>query len=244
MRNKLFIFMLLVLILIPNAHVFADTQSNIELDGHFEEWVDKPFVDDPKHDSGDTWNDFLNVGYFADNEYLYLNVERLSAKKSEPWRFYVVMLNAYEGNAVEQYPFGNDPVYAPQFEIVIQYDGMKSHNGIEVNVFFEGDLVETTLSSDNNAKEIEFRVPLKSVGLDVLNKEVEFMLKSDDDSREDVDWVADGRPIIITTGPTLAEFTSIIFFSGVSFAAYKTIKKRNKKVSFNLICSLSSRQWK
>ena len=225
--------MLMVLILMPNAQVFADRQNNIELDGSFEEWVDKPSVSDAKQDSGDTWKDFLNVGYFADNEYLYLKVERLSANKSEPWHFYVVMLNAEKGNAIAQYPFGNDAVYAPQFEIVTQYDDKKSQNGIEVNVFFGGELLETTLSSDNNAKEIEFRVPLESVGLNALNKDIEFMLKSDEDSSADVDWVADGRPIIITTGPTLYQFTTIVFFAGVSFAAYKVIKKRNKKVSFN-----------
>jgi hypothetical protein len=225
--------MLLVLILMPNAHVFAERENNIELDGDFDDWEDKPSVRDQKNDSGNTWNDFLKVGYFADEEYLYLKVERLSANKSEPWRFYVVMLNADRGNAIKQYPIDDDAINAPQFEIVTEYDENKSRDGIEVSVSFDGDLLETTQSSDSNAKEIEFRVPLESVGLNELNKDVEFMLKSDDDNRGDVDWVADGRPIIITTGPTLYQFTTVVFFSGVSFAAYKTIKKRNKKDSFN-----------
>lgn len=233
MRIKGLIFMLIVLMLMPNAQVFADVQNDIVLDGSFEDWADKPSVSDPKKDSDDTWTDLLNVGYFADNEYLYLKVERQSANKSEPWRFYVVMLNAVKGEKAAQYPFGDEAVYAPQFEIVTAYDNKKSHNGIEVNVYFEGSILETTLSSENNAKEIEFRVPLSSIGLDGLNKDVKFMLKSDEVRRSDVDWVVDGRPIIITTGPTLYQFTTIVFFGGVSFAAYKVIKKRNKKVSFS-----------
>ncbi|MDF2590916.1 MAG: hypothetical protein K0S75_382 [Clostridia bacterium] len=233
MRRRLLICILMVLMLIPSTQVFADVQNNIQLDGFFEDWVDKPSISDEKHNSGDTWKNFLNVGYFADDEYLYLRVERLSANKSEPWRFYAVMLNATEGNALEQHPFGSVPVYAPQFEIVTQYDDKKSHEGIEVSVIFEGNLLETTLSSENNAKEIEFRIPLESVGLNGLNKDVKFILKSDDNNSTDVDWVADGRPIIITTGPTLYEFTTIVCFAGVSFAAYKVIKKRNKKISFS-----------
>lgn len=225
--------MLMILILMPNAHVFADTQNNIELNGNFEDWLDKPSVSDQKHDSGDTWKDLLNVGYFADDEYLYLRVERLSANKSEPWRFYVVMLNAVKGGTIDQYPYGDEPVYAPQFEILTEFDDKKSHNGIEVSVFFEGSQLETTLSSENNAKEIEFRVPLESVGLNGLNKDIQFMIKSNDVNREEVDWIAEGRPIIITTGPTFYQFTTIVFFGGVSFVAYKVINKRNKKVSFN-----------
>lgn len=77
--------------------------NNIELDGSFEDSVDKSFVSDSKRDSCDTWKDFVNVGYFADDEYLYLKVERQSSNKSEPWQFYVVMLNATEGNPIEQY---------------------------------------------------------------------------------------------------------------------------------------------
>lgn len=229
MRNKLIIFLLLLLVLVPNAQVFAeetnDAEHGIELDGDFKDWKDKPSVKDKKHDSGQTWTDFLEVGYFADDEYLYLRVDRQSAKKSEPWHFNVVMLNATVGNPIEQYPFGDEPIYAPQFDIVTD------NQIVEVN--FEGEQLESTLSAASNEKEIEFRVPLASVGLDGLNKEVEFMLKSNEENREEVDWVADGRPIIITTGPTLSEFTTIICFASISFIAYKTIKKRNTKVSFN-----------
>lgn len=231
LRGKRLVILVMIFILLASVWIFAEDAVGIVLDGRFDDWVDKPFVVDPKHDIKTTWLDFLQVGYFTDNEYLYLQVERLSAQKSEPWHFNVVMLNALKGQPQVYYPFGDQPVYAPQFDIIAYYDDKRSQDGIIVDVIFEGQVLESTLSSDNNAKTIEFRVPLESVGLNGLNKEVEFMLKSDEDEGV-IDWVADGRPIIVTTGPTLYELSTIVFFVIVSFAAYKVLRKRKKDVSF------------
>lgn len=233
LRSKLLILIVVLLTLIINAQVFADNGDGIELDGLFEDWADKPFVVDNKHDIKNPWLDFEQVRYYTDDEYLYLYVERLSANKSEPWNSHVVMLNAIKGNPVEQYPFGDEAIYAPQFDIVTHYDDNRGNNGIIVDVFFEGALLESTFSAENNAKVIEFRVPLEAVGLNGLNKDIQFMLKSEEGKKEDVDWVADGRPIIVTTGPTLPQVITILFFVSVSFMAYKKIKHKNKKVSFN-----------
>ena len=50
-------------------------------------------------------------------------------------------------------------------------------------------------------KEVEFRVPLEKVGLNGLNKEIQFMIKSDADPETcETDWVCDGKPIIFTNG--------------------------------------------
>ena len=135
--------------------------SNIILDGNFDDWSDKPFISDTKHDIKSPWLDFLEVRYFADNKYLYLNVERQSANKSEPWHFNVVIINAVTGQKQLQYPFGQSkPVYAPQFDINTDYTDKQSHNGALVNVSFNGENIESTFSASNNGKEIEFRIPL------------------------------------------------------------------------------------
>ena len=230
MKGKRLIAWIMIFMLLGNVWVFAE-DSGITLDGSFEDWEDKPSVLDSKHDIKTTWLDFLQVGYFADNEYLYLQVERLSAEKSAPWHFNVVMLNAAKGEKLVHYPYDERPVHAPQFDIIVDYQEKRSHNGTLVEVSFEGQVLESTFSSDDNAKTIEFRVPLESVGLGGLNKEVKFLLKSDEDDGI-IDWVPDGRPIIVTTGPTFYEITTIVFFGFVSYSALIMMKKRKRDVSF------------
>lgn len=239
LRNG-FKIMILLLIFIckPSARVFAANstinkiESNITLDGNFDDWNDKPFIIDDKHDVKNPGMDILGVGYFSDNEYLYLKVERQSANKSQPWKFSVIILNAEKGEKQLQSPFGvSKPIYAPQFDIITEYMGNKSHSGTVVNVSFNGENIESTFSASNNAKEIELRIPLAKVGLDGLNKEIQFMLKSDTDPKTgEVDWIPDNRPIIVTTGPTFWQFSSIFVFVGVSFAAFRVYKNKNEKI--------------
>lgn len=218
------VFVLLLIMFVPSARVLAADSTNIVIDGNFQDWSDKPYVEDPKHDIKSPWLDFLGVGYYADDKYLYLHVIRQAANKSEPWHFNVVMLNGTKGPTLPQYLFGSTkPVYAPQFDVTTYYTSNSSHNGIVVKVSFNGQQLESTFSSNNNAKEIEFRVPLASVGLDGVNKEVKFVLKSD--VKDVVDWAPE-RPIIITTGPTLWQISSVFFFIIVSAAAYRVYKNK------------------
>lgn len=201
--------------------------GSIILDGSFDDWNGKPYVIDTIHDTESTGEDFLEVRYFTDDRYLYMDVERQSASKSKPWHFYVVMLNAAAGKKQVQYPYGMSlPIYAPQFSIEASFAGSKSQDGALVNVGFDGESIEETYSSSNDGKKIEFRVPLQKVGLDGKNKIVIFMLKSfDSGDGHDIDWVPNGRPIIITTGPTLWELSSILFYAAVSYTAYKVYKR-------------------
>lgn len=233
MKNRFnVIVLLLMFIFMSPMRAFAanSSASNIILDGNFDDWNDKPFISDAKHDEKSPWLDFLEVRYFADNQYLYLKVERQSANKSETWHFNVVVLNAVNGQKQVQYPFGqNNPVYAPQFDISTDYTDNKSQNGAVVTVSFNGENIESTFSASNNGKEIEFRIPLAKVGLDGLNKEIQFMLKSDVDPKTGQnDWVPDGRPMIMTTGPTFWQLSSIVSFIVVSFIAYRIYRKRTE----------------
>ena len=218
------IFVLLLVIFVSSARVLAAGSTDIVIDGNFQDWSGKPYAEDPKHDIKGPWLDFLGVGYYADDKYLYLHVIRQAAKKSEPWHFNVVMLNGTKGPMQTQYPFkAAKPVYAPQFDVTTYYTDNSSHNGIVVKVSFNGQQLESTFSSDNNAKEIEFRVPLASVGLDGVNKEVKFALKSNAEGV--VDWAPE-RPITITTGPTLWQISSVFFFVVVSVAAYRVCRNK------------------
>lgn len=219
---------MLIALFIVICEINTLAAGDIRLDGDFTDWENKPFVSDPKHDIKTTWFDFLNVGYFADDQYLYLYVNRLSAKKSEPWHFHVVILNAEEGEMHVHYPFGSDnPISAPQFGITSYNIKNKSHTGTIVNVSFDGEEIEETFSAANNGKKIEFRVPLSKVGLEGLNKEIEFMLKSDvDEKTGKIDWVPDGRKIIVTTGPTFWQISTVLLFAAVSVVAYKKLRRR------------------
>lgn len=256
-RGLRILVLLLLFTIIFSTEVFALRTSytdEIKIDGNFNDWEDKPYVIDYKRDIISPWLNFLEVRYFADDKYLYLYVERVSAKKSEPWDFKVIILNAERGRKyVEEVPvkythYQVHNYYRPskfakmkftQFDIESNYTYKKSHNGTPIKVSFEGKEIETTLSASNNNKIIEFRIPLEKVGLDGPNKEVEFMLKSVYDENaidkygnifdeHPYDWVPNGEPIIVTTGPTYWQMTSMVFFIVVSFIAYRIYKKKEK----------------
>ena len=229
---KIMMFLLLIIFTFATKTFAQNTPvktSGITLDGNFEDWVGKPELSDPKQETKGPWQDFLEVKYIADNEYLYLYVERLAAKKSEPWHFSVVIFNNVSGQPQLQYPFGqSQSVYAPQFDIVTSFPSSK--NNALVNVSFNGEDIESTFSSSNNDKEIEFRVPLSKVGLDGFNKQVKFALKSDTEDNAVIDWVPDRYAITMTTGPTGSEITSIFFFIVISLIVYRIYKYKNQRI--------------
>ena len=201
--------------------------SGITLDGNFDDWIGKPELSDPKQDNKDAWLDFVAIKYIADHEYLYLYVERLAAKKSAPWHFNVVIFNALSGQVALQYPFGqSSPVNAPEFHITTSFPSSK--DAALVNVSFNEEDIESNFSSSNNVKEIEFRLPLSKVGLHGFNKQIKFAMKSDAADVAVVDWVPDSYEIIITTGPTGSEISSILFFIVISLIAYKKYKNRHQ----------------
>lgn len=182
-----------------------------------------------------------------DDRYLYVDMQ--SAKKSEPWDFKAIILNTEKERRysdeipVEYYRKHN--YYRPSkfekmkfaaFDISSDYTYRRNHKGIPITVSFNGRKIETTLSGFSSNKRIEFRIPLEKVGLDGPNKEVEFMLKSACDSKADkkgeypFDWVPNGKLIVVTTGLTYWQMSSMIFFIGVSFIVYRIRKKRKELI--------------
>lgn len=229
--NRVFIILLiLAAVFLNSSKVYAAStslNSGIVLDGNFNDWDGKPYIMDTKHDTENTWQDFNEVKYCTDNQYLYLDVQRLSANKAQPWNFSVVILNALKGDKQAQYIYGaSNPIYAPQFDITTSFTDNKSNNGAIVDVSFDGDDIEDTYSCSNNGKEIEFRIPLQKVGLDGISKMISFMLKSSSTQGiYNIDWVPNGYPIVITTGPTFWQLSSIVFLTAVSIAAFKIYRK-------------------
>lgn len=224
-----FLIMLLSVFAISNT-AFASNfgGGEISIDGDFDDWSGKPSFSDPKHDIKSPWLDFTGLQYYADDQYLYLRLERLAAKKSDPWEFKVVILNANSGENHENYPFGPDePVYAPQFDVKSYYTGNHSSDKTAINVSFDGADIETTFSSSNNNKDVELRVPLELVGLNGPDKQVEFVIGSATDEKTGViDWIPDGEKIIVTTGPASGKWWTIICFAAVSVLAYRVYRKK------------------
>lgn len=230
MKRGIWAFLIIFLCVFSLSNIaFASSTSGgeISIDGNFDDWSGKPSLTDTKHDIKSPSLDFTGIQYFSDDQYLYLRVDRQAAKKSEPWDFKVVMLNAELGQKHLNYPFGSDkPVYAPQFEIKSYYTGNSSSKGTAINVSFDGMDLETTFSAANNGKNIEFRVPLEMVGLSGQNKQVEFMVGSAEDSKTgEVDWVPDGEKIVVTTGPVMGKWWQAIFFTAGSILAYGVFRK-------------------
>jgi hypothetical protein len=203
------------------AHAAA-INAGITLDGNFSDWNGKPGVSDGKHDVNNTENDFINTKYIADNNYLYLYVERLAASKNAPWHFKVIIPNGVSGQNKNINLFNKGKLsFVPVFDVTVSFE--KSLNLVSVS--YNGQSIESTLSSSPNGKIIEFRIPLDRVGLSGFSKEIQFALQSDSDKDNNADWLPEAYPITLTTGPTGAVITSIIFFLGVSFLVYRVKEK-------------------
>lgn len=254
MKKEIIILILILLLSIgfsTEAFAFERSQNTQEImiDGDFDDWKDKPYVIDNKDDIRSNWLNFTEVRYFADDQYLYLYAERESSNNWYPWSFNILILNAekgkiyYDSIPIEYKYDKKHKYYQPskykrvryaQFKISRDYSYYRKNKGIPIKVSFNGKKIETIFLTSNNNKRIEFKVPLENVGLDGQNKEVKFMLKSSFDVKAyskglyPYDWAPNGKPIIITTGPTYWQISSALFFLGVSFIVYGIYKKRKK----------------
>ena len=206
----------------------ATINPGITLDGDFTDWNGKPEISDIKHDIKSPAMDFINAKYIADNNYLYLYVERLAASKSQPWHFQVIIPNGTSGQNKNINLFNRGKIsFVPVFDVNTSLEKSTTL----VTVSYSGQTIETTLSSSSNGRSIEFRIPLNMVGLSGFDHEVQFTLLSDKDDEGTVDMLPDAYPITITTGPTGFMFTSILFFIGISFMAFRRTKVIHAKNS-------------
>jgi len=254
LKRELKIIILILLFTISlSTEVFAlkgsQNPQEIEIDGDFDDWKDKPYLSDYKRDIVSSSLNFTEVRYFADGEYLYLYVERKSAKKSQPWDFDLLILNAERGwkqygviptkfkyNRKYKYYIASNfkRVKYVKFDISTDDSYRKNNRGTPIKVCLNNEKIESSMSISSNNKRVEFRIPLERVGLEGENKEIKFMLKSAFDIKSykkglyPYDWIANGKPIIMTTGSTYWQMSALIFFIVVSFIGYRFTKKRNK----------------
>ena len=104
----------LLFTMIFSTKVFTADTDEIKIDGSFDDWDDKPVFNDYKRDIISEWLNFLEVRYFADDQYLYLYVTRVAAKKSDPWDFEVIILNAQKERNYEE----DIPVEYEHFQVI------------------------------------------------------------------------------------------------------------------------------
>ncbi|WP_432666239.1 hypothetical protein R9X47_07865 [Wukongibacter baidiensis] len=223
--------------------------QEIEIDGSFGDWKDKPYVSDYKRDIVSSSLNFTEVRYFADDEYLYLYVERRNGGRYQSWDFDLLILNAergwkmygviptkFEYNKKYNYYIASDfkkEKYV-KFDISTDHNYRQNNKGNPIKVYLNGERIESSMSASRNNKRVEFRIPLERVGLEGENKEIKFMLKSAFDIKSykrglyPYDWIANGKPIVMTTGSTYWQMSAIVFFAFISFIGYKTYKNRTK----------------
>lgn len=242
MRRSFIICILILLFSIgfstnAKAESTSTIKTDIKIDGDFSDWNGKPEISDLKHDIKNPKSDIVDMKYIADNDDLYLYVERLSGSKSEPWHFSVIIPNAPTGQnkLIDLFNKGKQ-TFVPVFDITTTFD-----KGLNlVNVSYNGQSVDTTLSCSSNGKEIEFKIPLSMVGLSGINQEVQFVIQSDNGDGNIADWSPNEYPITITTGPTGWIVTSVLFFIGVSCLAFMVCKKQDIDLFNSLFLKVSA----
>lgn len=228
-KSILFFFLFLF---ISNVESLAYT--DIDIDGEFNDWKNKPYINDYKYYYIDKSTDFTQIRYFCDDEYLYVYAKRTNNKSLKAEDSSLVITNAIKGVKQEQYILGATKViYAPQFDINTsrsKHNKNKNNVGNIVNVSYNGENIESTFSASYDNKDMEFRVPLKLVGLDGGSKEVRFMMKYyGDKAVGNVYWVPSAGPITITTGPSLWKWTYGLFFLAAFIPAYKIYDKLQRR---------------
>ncbi|MGL5153013.1 MAG: hypothetical protein ACRC7N_20840 [Clostridium sp.] len=227
--NKVILTLVFILISIPSAYVKADTiQSEIILDGKFEDWSGKPIIKDKTGDAPKSKDDLIELRYYTNEEYIYVYLEREHPQGKEEWDSQVVFLNG-KGSTDEHYiPWENEGVSPHEWK-------GSYYTTVKINVNFEywpkeqfrvqlklgGENIETTYSSSPDGKKIEFRVPLKSIGLDGQGQEIKMAVKSPPEAyHPNIDWIGDNGPIIITPGPIFGSLTGLVVLMSVGSVAY------------------------
>lgn len=207
----LIIFVTSIYTIKASADSNVGNKSDIKLDGVFKDWVDRPEINVEKDDENLN-NQIELIKYMADNNYLYLYVKKNATSKIEQEQFSVIITNAISGRNKQVQLFNKGKtVSAALFDITTS-----NLNGRTlVQVSYNNQNIETTLSGSKDCMEIEFRIPLSKVGLNGLNKEVQFALRFGGDKNGEYVWLPKDYPITIATGSSGAQYTSVIFFLGV-----------------------------
>lgn len=249
--KKFIIGLALIIAMIPSANVLATEEvpgaenvidsheeTGIVLDGLFDDWEDKPSVKDKSGDSGSNGTqDLKELRFYADEEYLYLYIERY--KSAQGWDLWVPIINGtgyeesifmpwehgnLEENKDEGWKWKSDKVST--FKINVDYSSW-NRNSLAVKPQIGGKSIGEDMTYFNtDGTKFEIRLPLDLVGLKGVNKEIKFSVASDISqyAPTSIDWIKDDGPIVITQGPIFGALTpmvALLGFAGVGVIATK-----------------------
>lgn len=202
------IIFIISLFFIPS--VGAHNRHHIKLDGEFEEWDDKPIIFDKVGDAP-IEEDIHSVRYFTDNKYLYFNINKHKGHfHSKKWKFQVLILNSPDGRKLNHYIYKKGKINsfsAATFDVSVYQIEHKRENLFVVTIYKDGIPIETTFSSERKGGKIEFKLPLSLVGLQGVNKNINFLIKSNLSalSADQIEYVPDLGSILISTVPAIGD---------------------------------------
>lgn len=256
MKRVLALFFIISILFVPAMEV-KGSECPITLDGAFSDWEDMPCIADREGDTPLVGEDLLEMRYYLYNDYLYIYLERKDSSK-EGWDITVPILNSEaKGNELSLFlPWENAdrPTWdwksrkVSNFRIDVSYrleEVEVNINGtlqkvkrdvayVEVKPGENGDSEYTSMVQENMDKtKIEFRVPLKALGVTGIDNEVHFSVASSISQYEpNIDWIDAGK-ITITQGPVFGDLTVpvvILSFFGVAILVRRKSSYKNREI--------------
>ncbi|MGL4763101.1 MAG: hypothetical protein ACRCWG_16890 [Sarcina sp.] len=201
--------------------------NEIYLDGEFSDWENKAGITDIFGDSFNAQEDLKSMKYYSDGETLYFYFERYDT--SNPyWDIQLIFFNG-TGHLSSHYTPWDNPkdnfnwknIMATTVTANVSRSGTSSDRPT-ISTSLSGKFSSSSL----DGTEIEFSIPLSSIGL--LGKEIQFAAKSDPSAyAPNIDWIPEQGPIIITDGPILGDFTIVFItlaFLSIGFFATNILK--------------------
>lgn len=216
--------------------VIAEDNKIIKIDGKFEDWDDKPIINDKVGDAPIS-EDIKEVRYFVSDKYLFLKVKRNdNYKVKENWNFEVLMIDTPQGKKTTEFIFKEKklvPINSTSFQISVYEIKNKGKGKYVVSVSKDKIPVETFFSASKDGKEIEFRLPLDLVGIQGPSKTIKFVIKSNLNARtaSGFEFVPDSGVTLISMVPAIGSmyFQMFIFLLlVVTIYKYFLRKKLNK----------------
>ncbi|MGL4990553.1 MAG: hypothetical protein ACRCYE_11210 [Sarcina sp.] len=224
MTKKKLLFFIFLFITVFKTNAFAS--SSINLDGNFDDWNDKPILNDIQGDSNVQNEDLKILKYSVDENNLYIYVERYNSSPLDlNWNLQVILFNG-TGYTSNHYTPWDNPKDNFQW---------KSTNAttIQVTISTMGSeqlpMISTTLddkfrSASLDGRKIEFSIPLTKIGL--TPHDIKLAVKSPTYSdAPHIDWIPENGPLYIVDGPILGKLNLIIL--PITFTLLSFYIKRN-----------------
>ncbi|WP_297522789.1 hypothetical protein [uncultured Clostridium sp.] len=205
--------------------------SEIILDGNFSDWNNKVGLTDVAGDSSNSDEDLKSMKYYSDGQTLYFYFERYDLTNPY-WDIQLIFFNG-TGHLGSHYTPWDNPKDSFNWKNIMATTvtvnvskSRTSSNKPKITTNLGGSFD----SSSQDGREIEFSIPLKSIGL--VDKEIQFAAKSDPSAyAPNIDWIPENGPIIIVDGPIFGNLSFIfiilifLFIGNLSIINLK--KQRN-----------------